>query len=61
MKILVDEDIPLMTVKALPNAGHEVIDIRGTIEAGMTDDALWRKAQIEKALMVTTDKEFTRR
>lgn len=30
MKILVDENIPLITVNELRNLGHEVIDLRGT-------------------------------
>ena len=61
MKILVDENIPLMTVKALCDAGHDVVDIRGTTDAGMTDEALWSKAQTEKALLITTDKGFALR
>lgn len=30
MKICVDENIPLVTVTALSNLGHDVLDIRGT-------------------------------
>jgi predicted nuclease of predicted toxin-antitoxin system len=30
MKILVDENIPRMTVDRLRGVGHDVIDIRGT-------------------------------
>jgi hypothetical protein len=41
MKILVDEHIPLMTVRALRLIGHDVRDIRGTPDEGMRDDALW--------------------
>jgi hypothetical protein len=37
MKILVDEHIPLMTVKALREAQHDVRDIRGTADEGMAD------------------------
>jgi Domain of unknown function (DUF5615) len=40
MKILVDEHIPLMTVRALRLMGHDVHDIRGTTDEGMQDDAL---------------------
>ncbi len=41
MNIRVDENIPLMTVKALRRMGHDVRDIRGTQQEGMTDSALW--------------------
>jgi hypothetical protein len=30
MDILVDENIPLMTVASLREQGHDVVDIRGT-------------------------------
>ena len=35
MKIAVDEHIPLMTVRALQDLGHDVRDIRGTADEGM--------------------------
>ena len=56
MKILVDEHIPLMTVRALRLMGHDVRDIRGTTDEGMQDDALWAMAQQEERLLLTTDK-----
>lgn len=59
MKIFVDENIPLMTVRALRKMGHDVLDIRGTAEEGMTDDALWEMIQPEGRLLITTDKGFT--
>lgn len=59
MKICVDENIPLVTVTELKNPGHDVLDIRGTIEQGLTDDLLWEKAQRENRLLITTDKGFT--
>lgn len=34
MRILVDENIPIMTVHALREMGHEVKDIRGTADEG---------------------------
>ena len=40
MKTFVDENIPLMTVRALREMGHDVRDIRDTADEGMTDDAL---------------------
>ena len=37
MKIFVDENIPLMTVQALLELGHEVSDARGTPDQGKED------------------------
>lgn len=61
MNILVDENIPLMTVRALREAGHDVLDIRGTADEGMQDPSLWETAQSSGCLLVTTDKGFTQR
>lgn len=60
MKIVVDEHIPLMTVKALRELGHEVRDIRGTSLEGMQDDDLWMFAQRHHCMLITTDRGFTR-
>lgn len=37
MKILVDENIPAMTVRGLREHGHDVTDIRGTASEGQSD------------------------
>ncbi|MFA5904408.1 MAG: DUF5615 family PIN-like protein [Desulfobacula sp.] len=59
MKIFVDENIPLITVKELVLQRYDVIDIRGTDNQGITDEVLWQKAQDLKCLLITTDKGFT--
>ena len=59
MKIFVDENIPLITVKQLRSKGFDVTDIRGTPDQGMTDELLWKRTQKEKRLLVTTDKGFS--
>ena len=59
MKILVDENIPHLTVHALRAMGHDVLDIRGTDRQGMFDDELWPLAQAEQRMLVTTDKGFS--
>ena len=59
MKILVDENIPFMTVQVLRDIGHDVLDIRGTVDEGMKDVLLWEKAQRDGRLLITTDKGFT--
>lgn len=61
MKVLVDENIPTMCVDYLRTQGHDVVDVRGTREEGLSDDALWKKAQRDKALLITTDRGFARR
>jgi len=58
MDILVDENIPLMSVKQLQQMGHNVLDIRGTADEGMSDGLLWNKACQEKRLLITTDRGF---
>ena len=58
MKICMDENIPLLTVSELRNLGHEVLDIRGTIEQGIPDDLLWERAQKDERVLSTTDKGF---
>ena len=59
MKIFVDENIPLMTVRELRSKGFDVTDIRGTPKQGMTDEQLWQIVQKEKRLLITTDKGFS--
>jgi predicted nuclease of predicted toxin-antitoxin system len=58
MRILADEHIPLMTVRALRLLHHDVHDIRGTPDEEMQDNALWAMAQREARLLMTTDKGF---
>src|SRR4051812_24101368 len=59
MRILVDQNIPNVTVGELRSRGHDVLDIRGTERQGMFDDELWPFAQSERRMLVTTDKGFT--
>ena len=59
MRILVDENIPKVTVHELRVMGHDVLDIRGTERQGMFDDVLWPFAQTERRMLVTTDKGFS--
>ena len=58
MKICVDENIPLNTVVELRSFGHDVLDIRGTLHQGISDEVLWSLNQQDKRLLVTTDKGF---
>ena len=58
MKILVDENIPSITASELKKLGHDIMDIRGTSQQGLPDDDLWRLAQQERRMFITTDKGF---
>lgn len=58
MRIVVDENIPLMTVNELRSLGHNVMDIRGTGLEGIDDEELWKIVLKEKRLLITTDKGF---
>lgn len=59
MKILVDENIPRVTVETLRNRGHDVFDIRETEQKGVKDPEIWERCQQEGRLLVTTDAGFT--
>jgi len=61
VKILVDENIPTVCVKQLREMGHDIIDVRGTPEEGISDEYLWDKAQQGGRLLITTDRGFARR
>ena len=58
MRVMVDENIPLMTVDELIKLGHNVLDVRGTKFGGMPDEKLWALALKENRLLITTDKGF---
>ncbi|MSV34941.1 MAG: hypothetical protein EXQ47_05000 [Bryobacterales bacterium] len=59
MNILVDENVPRMTVYRLRELGHDVKDIRGTVDQGLGDPGVWSVALAEGRLLITTDKGFT--
>jgi uncharacterized protein with PIN domain len=58
MKVLVDENIPNISVRELRLMGYDVLDIRRTEKEGLFDDELWTLAQTEQRLLITTDKGF---
>jgi predicted nuclease of predicted toxin-antitoxin system len=60
MDILVDENIPLMSVAQLRGIGRNVLDVRNTPYEGMSDETLWEKSCTEKRLLITTDRGFAR-
>src|SRR5260221_13797023 len=58
MRVVVDENIPPITIEELRKLRHDFLKIHGTPEQGMTYDLLWAKAQDEQRLLITTDKGF---
>jgi predicted nuclease of predicted toxin-antitoxin system len=58
MKVLVDENIPLTSVQELRRMGHDILDIRGTPDEGMSDELLLKRAYEEGRLLITTDRDF---
>jgi predicted nuclease of predicted toxin-antitoxin system len=59
VKILVDENVPRITVEELRARGHDVKDVRGTSQQFVPDSSLWQIASTEARLLITTDKGFT--
>lgn len=58
MKFLLDENFPKAAQLMLTAAGHEVFDFRGTAEEGISDAAVFTKAQHLGATLLTTDRDF---
>ena len=58
MKVLVDENIPLMSVLELRQIGYDVLDIRGTSDEGASDEYLLNRACEESRILITTDRDF---
>lgn len=57
MKLLANENFPLLVVEAIRAAGHDVLWAR-TDMAGAADDVILQRAQAEERLVVTFDKDF---
>ena len=47
-----------LCVSALVQLGHDVLDIRGTVDQGMDDDLIWTRLLHEQRLLISTDKGF---
>ena len=57
MKLLANENFPLLAVAALRDAGHDVLWARADM-SGAIDDVILQRAQDEERLVVTFDKDF---
>jgi predicted nuclease of predicted toxin-antitoxin system len=58
MKFFFDENFPKAAAKLLNEGGHECVDIRGTDKEGSEDIAVFRMAQQQAAVFLTTDRDF---
>ena len=57
MRILANENFPRLAVEGLRGAGHDVLWAR-TDMAGKADDVILQRAQDEKRIVATFDKDF---
>lgn len=58
MNFLLDENFPKSAEKLLTELGHHVKDIRGTELQGANDFQLFELAQLQEAILLTTDRDF---
>ncbi len=45
----------------MKQAGHDVVDVRGTPDEGSPDEVIWGIATSQARLLITTDKGFVQR
>lgn len=58
MKFFLDENFPKKAIEIIKEAGHEAVDIRGTEHEGCDDRFIFESAQENKAIFLTTDRDF---
>ncbi|RKX83402.1 MAG: hypothetical protein DRP58_08810 [Spirochaetes bacterium] len=58
MKFFLDENFPKKVTSLLEQLGHTVFDIRGTVQEGISDLEIFSLAKKEKAIFLTSDKDF---
>ena len=58
MKFFLDENFPKSCADFLNSLNHEVFDVRGTNMEGLDDKTLFKLAQDNSAMFLTTDKDF---
>ena len=57
MLLLLDENVPIATVRALRAAGHDVYSATES-SAGAPDELLLARADAERRLLITFDRDF---
>jgi len=58
MNFFLDENIPKSAGEYLLTIGHKVFDIRATVNEGLSDIKIFELAQNQKAILLTTDRDF---
>lgn len=58
MKFFLDENFPKSASIALIDLDHEVFDLRGTSDEGISDEGIFAIAQNHDAIFLTTDRDF---
>ena len=58
MKFFLDENFPKKVISRLEQLGHTVFDIRGSVQEGISDTEIFSLAKNEKAIFLTSDKDF---
>ena len=58
MKFFLDENFPKKAISLLETQQHTAFDIRGSSHEGLEDKELFSLAKKEKAVFLTTDKDF---
>ena len=57
MRLILNENIPTIVVEALRAGGHDVLSVKETMR-GASDAAVVQRANDERRLVVTQDKDF---
>ncbi len=58
MNFFLDENFPKKATIYLEEEGYKVFDIRGTDKEGANDFEIFKIAQINQSIFLTTDKDF---
>ena len=58
MIFFLDENFPKAATPILIKEGHKIVDIRGTDQEGLEDEELFKIVQKNKAIFLTTDKDY---
>lgn len=57
MKLIANENFPLLAVEGLRQAGHDIVWVRTEMRAA-TDQQVLERAQADERLVITFDKDF---
>ena len=58
MKFLIDEDFPRSAAEVLAGFGHDSLFVNDVCEFGADDETVFAAAQNERAILLTSDRDF---